>query len=182
MAGKTSKSPASASTTYSSACIAQASAARTFTSTSGTTGAQKTIPIGLVIGHEFVGEIADAVEAENNRPIGILVDLQGPKLRLGTFKEAGPRIEKARNCASISIPRPARQARAPAPSGNLAAQARRLAVDRRRQGARARERSRRNESIIAGRSRRQSVEPQRRSLPDTVTTAGGADDQGYRRP
>jgi pyruvate kinase len=27
-----------------------------------------------------------AVEAEHNRPIGILVDLQGPKLRLGAFK------------------------------------------------------------------------------------------------
>src|SRR5208282_1799405 len=27
-----------------------------------------------------------AVEAECNRPIGILVDLQGPKLRLGSFK------------------------------------------------------------------------------------------------
>ena len=26
-----------------------------------------------------------AVEAEYNRPIGILVDLQGPKLRLGSF-------------------------------------------------------------------------------------------------
>jgi pyruvate kinase len=34
---------------------------------------------------ELVGAIR-AVEAERNRPIGILVDLQGPKLRLGSFK------------------------------------------------------------------------------------------------
>ena len=27
------------------------------------------------------------VEAENNRPIGILVDLQGPKLRIGKFAD-----------------------------------------------------------------------------------------------
>jgi pyruvate kinase len=33
-----------------------------------------------------------AVEAEFGRPIGILVDLQGPKLRLGTFKDGGATI------------------------------------------------------------------------------------------
>ena len=31
-----------------------------------------------------------AVEAEHNRPIGILVDLQGPKLRLGAFVNNWP--------------------------------------------------------------------------------------------
>src|SRR6185295_15091977 len=30
-----------------------------------------------------------AIESEHNRPIGILVDLQGPKLRVGTF-DVGP--------------------------------------------------------------------------------------------
>ncbi len=30
-----------------------------------------------------------SIEARNNRPIGILADLQGPKLRLGTFAEGG---------------------------------------------------------------------------------------------
>lgn len=38
--------------------------------------------------HERMRELIAAirgVEKENNRPIGILVDLQGPKLRLGTF-------------------------------------------------------------------------------------------------
>ena len=35
---------------------------------------------------ELVG-IIRAIEAEKARPIGILVDLQGPKLRLGTFAD-----------------------------------------------------------------------------------------------
>ena len=34
-----------------------------------------------------------AVEAENKRPIGILIDLQGPKLRLGTFKDGAAMID-----------------------------------------------------------------------------------------
>ena len=33
----------------------------------------------------FVGAIRD-IEAKHKRPIGILVDLQGPKLRLATFE------------------------------------------------------------------------------------------------
>jgi pyruvate kinase len=35
-----------------------------------------------------------AVEAENNRPIGILVDLQGPKLRLGAFENDSANLTK----------------------------------------------------------------------------------------
>jgi pyruvate kinase len=35
-----------------------------------------------------------AVEADHNRPIGILVDLQGPKLRLGTFANGTAEIAK----------------------------------------------------------------------------------------
>jgi pyruvate kinase len=42
---------------------------------------------------ELVASIR-AVEAEHNRPIGILVDLQGPKLRLGTFKDGTAEIDK----------------------------------------------------------------------------------------
>ena len=42
---------------------------------------------------ELVGMIR-SVEAENNRPIGILVDLQGPKLRLGAFKNDAATIDK----------------------------------------------------------------------------------------
>jgi pyruvate kinase len=35
-----------------------------------------------------------AVEARHNRPIGILADLQGPKLRLGTFVDGGTMLEQ----------------------------------------------------------------------------------------
>ncbi len=37
-----------------------------------------------------------ALEEETGRPIGILVDLQGPKLRLGTFAEGGGRSAQGR--------------------------------------------------------------------------------------
>jgi pyruvate kinase len=45
---------------------------------------------------ELVASIR-AVEAEHNRPIGILVDLQGPKLRLGTFENGAAEIDKGQN-------------------------------------------------------------------------------------
>ncbi len=35
-----------------------------------------------------------AVEKQFGRPIGILVDLQGPKLRVGEFKDGGVMLEK----------------------------------------------------------------------------------------
>ncbi len=38
-----------------------------------------------------------AVEADYNRPIGILVDLQGPKLRLGAFREGTAMIDKGQD-------------------------------------------------------------------------------------
>jgi pyruvate kinase len=41
---------------------------------------------------EFV-EVIRSIEAEWNRPIGILVDLQGPKLRLGSFKNDWAQID-----------------------------------------------------------------------------------------
>jgi pyruvate kinase len=37
------------------------------------------------------------VEADYNRPIGILVDLQGPKLRLGTFQDGAAEIAKGQD-------------------------------------------------------------------------------------
>jgi len=37
------------------------------------------------------------VEADHNRPIGILVDLQGPKLRLGTFEDGAADIDKGQD-------------------------------------------------------------------------------------
>ena len=38
-----------------------------------------------------------AIEADHNRPIGILVDLQGPKLRLGAFKDGTAEIDKGQD-------------------------------------------------------------------------------------
>jgi pyruvate kinase len=38
-----------------------------------------------------------AVEAEHSRPIGILVDLQGPKLRLGAFKNDAAEIDRGQD-------------------------------------------------------------------------------------
>ncbi len=38
-----------------------------------------------------------AVEADHNRPIGILVDLQGPKLRLGAFTDGAVEIDKGQD-------------------------------------------------------------------------------------
>src|SRR5262245_45278296 len=41
---------------------------------------------------ELHGSIRD-VEAKLGRPIGVLVDLQGPKLRIGTFANKEARVE-----------------------------------------------------------------------------------------
>src|SRR5580704_17775296 len=45
---------------------------------------------------ELVANIRD-FEAEYNRPIGILVDLQGPKLRLGMFNDGAAEIDKGQD-------------------------------------------------------------------------------------
>ena len=88
--------------------------------------------------HDKMRELVEtirAVEAECNRPIGILVDLQGPKLRLGSFKnDCGgdrqrPGFHPRRRSGAGR-----RDAREPAASGNLRRhQAGRCAPDRRRQ-------------------------------------------------
>ena len=54
---------------------------------------------------ELVASIR-AVEAENNRPIGILVDLQGPKLRLGAFKDGAAEIDKGQDFILDADPTP----------------------------------------------------------------------------
>jgi pyruvate kinase len=59
--------------------------------------------------HERMRELVTtirAVEAENNRPIGILVDLQGPKLRLGTFKDGAAEIDKGQDFTLDADPAP----------------------------------------------------------------------------
>jgi pyruvate kinase len=47
-----------------------------------------------------------AVEAENNRPIGILVDLQGPKLRVGAFKNDAANLTKGQEFVFDTDPAP----------------------------------------------------------------------------
>jgi pyruvate kinase len=47
-----------------------------------------------------------ALEEEAGRPIGILVDLQGPKLRLGTFAEGGADLHKGDTFTLDSDPKP----------------------------------------------------------------------------
>ena len=59
--------------------------------------------------HERMRELVTtirAVEAENSRPIGILVDLQGPKLRLGTFKDGAAEIDKGQDFTLDADPAP----------------------------------------------------------------------------
>ncbi len=59
--------------------------------------------------HERMRELVTtirAVEAEYNRPIGILVDLQGPKLRLGTFADGTAMIDKGQHFTFDTDPAP----------------------------------------------------------------------------
>src|SRR5258707_14916650 len=46
------------------------------------------------------------VEEETGRPIGILVDLQGPKLRLGTFAGGGADLHPGEACILDGDPEP----------------------------------------------------------------------------
>jgi pyruvate kinase len=59
--------------------------------------------------HERMRELVAmirSVEAENNRPIGVLVDLQGPKLRLGAFKNDAATIDKGQDFVFDTDPAP----------------------------------------------------------------------------
>jgi pyruvate kinase len=47
-----------------------------------------------------------AIESKHNRPIGILADLQGPKLRLGTFAEGGVVLKKGAQFVLDDDPKP----------------------------------------------------------------------------
>ena len=59
--------------------------------------------------HERMRELVTtirAVEVQYSRPIGILVDLQGPKLRLGTFVEGAAMIDKGQQFVLDADPTP----------------------------------------------------------------------------
>ncbi len=47
-----------------------------------------------------------AIEAEYSRPIGVLVDLQGPKLRVGTFKDGAANIDTGQDFTFDANPAP----------------------------------------------------------------------------
>jgi pyruvate kinase len=64
--------------------------------------------------HEILKErvgIIRAIEAEHDRPIGILVDLQGPQLRIGTFKEDGVELNPDDGFVLDDNPEPGDQSR-----------------------------------------------------------------------
>ncbi|MGB3743149.1 MAG: pyruvate kinase, partial [Xanthobacteraceae bacterium] len=50
--------------------------------------------------------IIRAIEAEYSRPIGVLVDLQGPKLRVGTFKDGAANIDTGQDFTFDANPAP----------------------------------------------------------------------------
>ena len=59
------------------------------------------------------------IEAANGRPIGVLVDLQGPKLRVGTFREDAALLAKGADFVLDADPAPGdADAGVPAASGN----------------------------------------------------------------
>ena len=77
------------------------------------------------------------IEKDTGRPIGILVDLQGPKLRLGTFAGGSAMVENGASFVLDCDPAPGDATRAylPHPEIFAARRARPHAADRRRQGA-----------------------------------------------
>jgi pyruvate kinase len=67
---------------------------------------------------ELVGMIR-SIEAEQNRPIGILVDLQGPKLRLGAFKNDAAVIDKGQEFVLDTDPAPGDSTRVNLPHAEI---------------------------------------------------------------
>ena len=60
-------------------------------------------------------ETIRALESEFNRPIGVLLDLQGPKLRLGTFEGGRAQLEAGARFRLDMAPTPGDMHRAPLP-------------------------------------------------------------------
>jgi pyruvate kinase len=72
--------------------------------------------------HERMRELVTAIrsiEAEHNRPIGILVDLQGPKLRLGAFKNDSVEIDAGQDFVFDSDPTPGDATRVQLPHAEI---------------------------------------------------------------
>ena len=65
--------------------------------------------------HRARYDLIRRIEAEVGRPIGVLADLQGPKLRIGRLVEAADAWRRATVCASISTTTPGTPERVPLP-------------------------------------------------------------------
>jgi pyruvate kinase len=60
-----------------------------------------------------------SIEAEHNRPVGILVDLQGPKLRLGAFKNDSVEIDRGQDFVFDTDPTPGDATRVQLPHAEI---------------------------------------------------------------
>jgi pyruvate kinase len=70
---------------------------------------------GTQADHRRRYELVRQVEKEMGRPIGVLVDLQGPKLRVGTFQGGGVDLIAGARFRLDLLPAPGDQTRAPLP-------------------------------------------------------------------
>ncbi|MCB1784062.1 MAG: pyruvate kinase [Alphaproteobacteria bacterium] len=61
--------------------------------------------------HRRSVEIIRAIEQKAGRPIGILADMQGPKLRIGTFKNGSAMLEREKRIKFDSNPEPGDETR-----------------------------------------------------------------------
>ena len=66
---------------------------------------------GTAADHAAVADIIRGIEKEYNRPIGILADMQGPKLRIGTFKNGSIMAERGMKIRFDSDPAPGDETR-----------------------------------------------------------------------
>ncbi len=125
-----------------------------------------------------------SLEEETGRPIGVLVDLQGPKLRLGVFDGGAADLHKGDIFALDGDPSLGGPlARLSAPSGNPEfARARPSDSDRRRQGAVAGRRGCARTRIDRRRSRGTGVGQEGRELARHDHSDLRHDRQGSRRP
>ena len=61
--------------------------------------------------HAALVKIIREIESKQNRPIGILADMQGPKLRIGTFKEGSVELKRGDKIRFDSDPAPGDESR-----------------------------------------------------------------------
>ncbi len=125
---------------------------------------------------ELVATIRN-VESSYGRPIGILVDLQGPKLRLGAFADGAVQLQNGQSFTLDNDQTPGdATSRLPAASGDpRRAPARTHAAARRRQGEAGRRGNLADASRDTDRGRRPHVRPQGRQ-PARYRPAGLGDD------